>query len=307
VVAVKIVRRQRTLRYPEEICVIREPPTGSGPLVAGPRAFAGVHTTTAVREFTAEYLAATREGMWAESRAALAPLGLDECKRVLDVGAGTGVLTRVLREEGAEVVALDADRGLVAAAGGERVVGDATRLPVRDGAVDLVVCQALLVNLPAPETAVREFARVAGERVAVVEPDNAAVTIESTVEAEPALARRARERYLRGIDTDASIGAARELFERAGLTAVEVRRYDHERTTEPPYTERDLESARRKASGAGLESDREAVLAGGTTPEEFAELRQAWRAMGRTVVEQMQAGEYRQTETVPFYVTVGRV
>jgi hypothetical protein len=32
-----------------------------------------------------------------------------------------------------------------------------------------------------------------------------------------------------------------------------------------------------------------------------------WRAMGRSVVEQMQAGEYRRAEVVPFHVTVGRV
>ena len=29
--------------------------------------------------------------------------------------------------------------------------------------------------------------------------------------------------------------------------------------------------------------------------------------MGRTVVDEMQAGEYRRVETVPFDVTVGRV
>jgi SAM-dependent methyltransferase len=261
-----------------------------------------------VRQFTADYLAATREGMWADSREALAPLALAGCERVLDVGAGTGELTRVLREEcPGEVVAVDADPGLLAHADGARVVGDALGLPFRDGAVDLVVCQALLVNLPDPERAVREFVRVASERVAAVEPDNAAVTVESTVDAEAALARRAREGYLAGVDTDAGLGAARELFGQAGLSGIEVRRYDHERTVVPPYSERDIESARRKASGAGLTDDRAELLAGGVTPEEFDDLRQEWRAMGRDVIAQMQAGEYRRCETVPFYVTVGRV
>ncbi|MDL0140052.1 SAM-dependent methyltransferase, partial [Halobacterium salinarum] len=37
------------------------------------------------------------------------------------------------------------------------------------------------------------------------------------------------------------------------------------------------------------------------------ELRAAWREMGRDVVAQMQAGEYVRRETVPFYVTVGRL
>jgi SAM-dependent methyltransferase len=261
-----------------------------------------------VREFTAEYLAATREGMWEDSRAALEPLALGSRDRVLDVGAGTGGLTRVLREECPDtVVALDADATLLSAVADPRVRGDATRLPVPDGAFDLVVCQALLVNLPEPAAAVREFARVSRGAVAAVEPDNSAVRIDSTVEAETRLDRRARELYLDGVDTDASLGAARTLFEECGLADLEVCRYDHERTVEPPYSERAVEAARRKASGEGLESDGEAVLAGGTTPEEFDDLRQAWRAMGRTVAEQMQDGRYRQREVVPFFVTVGQV
>jgi SAM-dependent methyltransferase len=261
-----------------------------------------------VREYTAEYLAATREGMWDDSRAALEPLALDRRERVLDVGAGTGELTRVLREEcTGTVVALDANADLLAATAGPRVRGEATRLPFPADTFDLVVCQALLVNLPDPAAAVREFARVAGGAVASIEPDNSAVRVNSTVEAETALARRARERYLDGVNTDASLGAARGLFEERGLSGVAVRRYDHERTVEPPYSERALEAARRKASGEGLESDRETVLAGGTAPEEFDDLRQAWREMGRTVAEQMQNGQYRHREVVPFYLTVGQV
>ena len=263
---------------------------------------------TAVREFTAEYLEATREGMWDDSQRALAPLDSDERECVLDVGAGTGELTRVLREEcPGTVVALDADARLLSAVADPRVRGDAIRLPFPDGAFDLVVCQALLVNLPDPEAAVREFARVSGGAVAAIEPDNSAVRVDSTVEAEAPLARRARELYLDGVGTDASLGAARTLFEDSGLSDVTVSRYDHERTVESPYTERAVEAARRKASGEGLDSDRGPILAGGTTPEEFDELRQRWREMGRTVAEQMGDGSYRRREVVPFYVTVGRV
>ena len=261
-----------------------------------------------MREFTAEYLAATREGMWADSREALRPLGLERCERALDVGAGTGELTRVLREESpGEVVAVDADTGLLTHVGRPSVVGDACRLSFADDSVDLAVCQALLVNLPDPERAVREFTRVASGRVAAIEPDNSAVTVDSTVEVEGPLARRARELYLAGVGTEASFGAARGLFDRVGLSDIVVKRYDHRRTVSPPYTERDIESARRKASGEGLSGDRAEVLAGGATPEEFDDLRAEWRAMGREVVAQMQDGEYRQRETVPFFVTVGQV
>jgi SAM-dependent methyltransferase len=261
-----------------------------------------------VRRFTAEYLEATREGMWDDSREALADLELATRERVLDVGAGTGELTGVLHEESpGTVVAIDADGSLLERVTSPRVLGDATRLPFHSGAFDLVVCQALLVNLPEPERAILEFVRASSDRVAVVEPDNSAVRIDSTVAAEPSLARRARQLYLDGVKTDAAIGAARALFEAAGLQDVTVRRYDHERWIEPPYSERALESARRKASGAGIEADRETILAGDTSPEEFDDLRQEWRAMGRQVTAQMQDAEYRQREVVPFYVTVGRV
>lgn len=261
-----------------------------------------------MRQFSAEYLQTTREGMWAESREALAPLALGDCERVLDVGAGTGALTRVLREEApGEVVALDADRGLLENVTDPRVRGDAMRLPFADDTFDCVVCQALLVNLPDPVAAVREFARVSRGRVAAIEPDNSAVSIDSTVEAEPVLARRARELYLQGVETDASLGAARGLFAESGLEDIVVGQYDHERTIEPPYDEYALSAAQRKASGEGLADDRETVLAGETTPEEFDALREEWRAMGRAVIGQMQSDEYRQREVVPFFVTVGEV
>ena len=261
-----------------------------------------------MRQFSAEYLEMTREGMWSRSRKELTPLVLEACERVLDVGAGTGALTRVLREETpGEVVALDADRGLLDSVADPRVRGDATRLPFADESFDLVVCQALLVNLPEPVEAVHEFARVSRGRVAAIEPDNSAVSIESTVEAEAPLARRARDLYLRGVETNASLGAARTVFADAGLDNIVLEQYDHERAIEPPYDEYALTAAQRKASGKGLTADRETVLAGDTTPEEFDVLRERWRSMGRAVIEQMQDGNYRRREAVPFFITVGTV
>lgn len=263
-----------------------------------------------MRRFSEAYLTATRAGMWTD-RGALTDLDLPGRRQVLDVGAGTGEFTRVLREEtdttAGRVVAVDADPALLGGVEPPRLLGDATRLPVCDDAVDLAVCQALLVNLGDPAAAVREFARVSADRVGAVEPDNNAVTVESTVNAEVRLAARARELYLQGSDVDPALGPTRGLFERAGLSGVTVRRYNHARTIEPPYSEKALESARRKASGAGLETDRETLLAAGLSPEAFDRLRGEWRAMGRQVIDQMRAGRYRRTETVPFYVTTGRV
>jgi len=264
-----------------------------------------------VREFSAEYLETTRQGMWADSRAALADLDLGGREHVLDAGCGTGELTSVLASEtGGEVVGADADPTLlqVARESAPVVAADATRLPFDADVFDLVVCQALLINLPDPVAAVAEFARVSSDLVAAVEPNNAAVTVDSTVKAEGPLARRARRRFLAGIDTDVTLGAdARELFAEAGIEAVSTTRYDHERVIAPPYSELDVEDARQKATGEGLASDRGTMLAGDTSEAEYERLREEWREMGRTVVAQMGDSEYERREVVPFFVTVGHV
>jgi SAM-dependent methyltransferase len=262
-----------------------------------------------VRRFSADYLSDTREGMWADSREALSDLDLRGCDRILDVGCGTGELTRVLREESdADVVGLDADAELLSSVPGPTVRGDATGLPFGTDSFDLVVCQALLINLPDPVAAVREFRRVASRRVAAVEPNNGAVTVQSTVDSEPRLARRARALFLDGVDTDVELGAdAADVLEAAGLEVVSTRRYDQELTVEPPYGERAVRAARRKATGEGLATDRETILDGRTTPEEYDALREQWREMGRAVVAQMGTDDYERRETVPFFVTVGRV
>lgn len=246
--------------------------------------------------------------MW-EDRGALAGLDLPGRRRVLDVGCGTGEFTRVLREESdATAVGLDADPALLAEVEPPRLVGDATRLPFRDGAFDLVVCQALLINLPRPGEAVEEFARVSSDLVAAVEPDNGAVRVDSTVEAEARLARRARSAYVAGVDSDVSLGSsAADLLEAAGLTDVATTRHVHRRTTEPPYDEADLAGAARKASGDRLADQRATLLAGDLTVAGYDALREAWREMGRDVAEQMREGVYEREESVPFYVTVGRV
>jgi SAM-dependent methyltransferase len=262
-----------------------------------------------MRRFDAEYLEHTRRGMWAESRDALSALDLPARDRVLDVGCGTGELTRVLREEtDGDVIGCDADPELLAHLAPPAVTGDAYRLPFPDDAFDLVVCQALLINLPDPERALAEFVRVSRDSVAVIEPDNGAVTIESTVSTEPPLAQTARRHYLSGIETNVALGSElRPLLSGVGLASIDVARYDHERTIEPPYSQQNLEAARRKASGRGLDDDRATMLSGELSVSEYDTLRERWREMGRTVVDQMRDSAYERTETVPFYVATGNV
>lgn len=269
-----------------------------------------------MREFTPEYLSRTRRGMWDDSRAALTDLHLDTRERVLDVGCGTGEFTAVLRgETDATVVGLDADRSLLTVArdrfeGSERagvglVGGAAGRLPFPDDAFDLVVCQALLVNLPEPAAILREFARVSSELVAAVEPVNGEVSVSSTVETEAALEAEARAAFIDGADTGVGGDWIRDAFESAGVRGVGTRRYHHEKRIEPPYSESDVRGARRKATAAGLadhETELRRALGGG-----YDDLRRRWRAMGRSVVEQMGADSYRRVEVVPFDVVVGAV
>jgi SAM-dependent methyltransferase len=180
-------------------------------------------------------------------------------------------------------------------------------LPLRENAADLVACQALLVNLPDPAAAVREFARVSADLVAAVEPDNAGVAVESTVDAESSLSATLREAYLAGVETDVALGeGVADLFREAGLSDVRTRRHYHEKRTEPPYDAAEIEGAKRKATGTVL-TDHERELRRVLSDSEYDELKRKWRAMGREAAEQVSSGEYRRVEVVPFDVTVGRV
>jgi ubiquinone/menaquinone biosynthesis C-methylase UbiE len=85
--------------------------------------------------------------------------------RVLDIGAGTGVASRVaLRRGAAEVVATDVAAGMLAHCdeGITRVVADAHTLPFPDARFDLAVAAFSLGHLHDPAMALRETRRVAG-------------------------------------------------------------------------------------------------------------------------------------------------
>ncbi len=251
--------------------------------------------------------------MWDHSRAALAPLELEDRELILDVGCGTGELSAVLSEEtDGTVVGVDRDRQLLEETTVPTVRADATDLPFESGIADLVVCQALLINLPDPSRAIAEFVRCSTDLVAAIEPDNSAVTVESTVPLERELATRARTHYIQGVNTDVTLGTVPELLRSHGrpdreVTDIHTRRYDHVRTIEPPYDRRAVEAAKRKATGSRIAQQRETLLAGGMGPDEYDTFRSSWREMGRSIVDDMQNGTYRRTETIPFYVTVGKI
>jgi SAM-dependent methyltransferase len=66
-------------------------------------------------------------------------LGLDAGATVLDLGAGTGTLTRALRERFARVLAVEPDEGMRARFDGEILAGSAEEIPLADGSVDAVL------------------------------------------------------------------------------------------------------------------------------------------------------------------------
>ncbi len=117
-------------------------------------------------------------GRWS---ARLAPLFLDFCggpsdsggpRRALDVGCGTGVLTKAIRARhgSATVIGLDPAREFIAhvsaeaAARGDRrswfCRGDAQGLPFADDSFDAALGLLILQQMPEPLRMVREMARV---------------------------------------------------------------------------------------------------------------------------------------------------
>jgi 2-polyprenyl-3-methyl-5-hydroxy-6-metoxy-1,4-benzoquinol methylase len=122
---------------------------------------------------------------WVVERLDLAP-----AHRVLDVGAGTGLIARAVAPHAASVVAVDltpdmleGGRAAALAAGLTNVQfrrGAVEALPVDGAAFDRVVCRWLIHHLATPADAVREMRRACapGGQVAVIDivaPDDAAV------------------------------------------------------------------------------------------------------------------------------------
>jgi SAM-dependent methyltransferase len=94
-------------------------------------------------------------------------------RRVLDLGCGTGHFTPWLAARADMAIALDRSPAMLrearARAGGSRLVlGDAERLPLRDGAVDVSLLVTTLEFLERPEQALLEVARVSERGLALL-------------------------------------------------------------------------------------------------------------------------------------------
>lgn len=109
---------------------------------------------------------------------ALDAAGVGPADRVLDLACGTGDLAEAAAARGARVLGVDFAREMLRGARRRRVratliQGDAAAMPVRDGAVDALVCGFALRNFSELECVLRESARVLapGGRIALLDVD----------------------------------------------------------------------------------------------------------------------------------------
>ena len=101
------------------------------------------------------------------------PAGL----RVLDAGCGNGEYLRGLRDRQVRAIGCDLSPGMLRAASHPALLNaDITALPVRDGAVDVVLAIHMLYHVPDRETAIRELRRVLAAGGTCIAVTNAAST-----------------------------------------------------------------------------------------------------------------------------------
>jgi ubiquinone/menaquinone biosynthesis C-methylase UbiE len=183
-----------------------------------------------------EFRAKARDEVEARD-AYLGLLGISAGERVLDVGCGSGVVTREIAKRvgpGGLAVGLDPSPGLLAVARelaqeaglGDRIEfreGSALELPCPDRSFDAVLCVTVLSHVPGGHAAIPELARVLrpGGRLGVFDLDT-----DMTVFTHP---DRALTRRIIAASSDATAvdgWLARRmplLFEQAGLEDVRVR------------------------------------------------------------------------------------
>jgi ubiquinone/menaquinone biosynthesis C-methylase UbiE len=175
----------------------------------------------------------------------LADLPLRRGARVLEVGCGTGPVTRVLAERSGvgEVVGIDPSPVFIEQArlrasalpNVSFVLGDGRSLPFADGSFDAVVCHTALCHIPGPALVIAEAQRVLtpGGTLAVFDGDYATTTVALEGSdplqacADAAIEALVHDRWL--------VRRLPALVREAGFELVRVRSHGYVETAEPGY------------------------------------------------------------------------
>ncbi|KUK14404.1 MAG: Methylase involved in ubiquinone/menaquinone biosynthesis [bacterium 42_11] len=110
---------------------------------------------------------------------AIALAEVEEGKRALDVGAGTGFITEGLIERGLVVVAMDRSKAMLKRMKKKfsdpyrviYLIGEAEDIPLLDGSFDYVFANMCLHHVENPDKAIREMVRVLKPRGKLVITD----------------------------------------------------------------------------------------------------------------------------------------
>ncbi len=225
---------------------------------------------------------------------------------IVDVGCGLGYLGYTYWKyfgRGGRYIGIDGNAKLIAdareaahdwAVDGEAefIKADAYALPLEDNAVDLALCQALLMHMERPTEALAEMIRITkpGGSIVCKEPDNlsAAMSVafwslpELSIE-EIFLSKRVsylanKGRIKLGRGDNAIALKLPHMMSQLGLTGVEIRINDKIHFLEPPYDSELQQDALAKIKKHHFDDDRrrtllqrerEEFIAGGGTDEEF--------------------------------------
>ena len=123
-----------------------------------------------------------RQAKWTEDfrKQIYRQVNLRHAKRVLEVGCGTGVIAKELKQKSeAKVIAVDIDEKMIEFAkrnitGVRFLVENAENMSMKDDYFDVVFCQYLFLWLENPKKVIKEMVRVCkkgGYVVALAEPD----------------------------------------------------------------------------------------------------------------------------------------
>jgi ubiquinone/menaquinone biosynthesis C-methylase UbiE len=191
----------------------------------------------------------------------LSELALPSAARALEVGCGTGAVTRALSELASvrEVIGVDPSPIFVEKARelGRSLphlsfrTGDARAIPFADGSFDLVLFHTTLCHIPDPEKALQEAWRVlrAGGWLAVFDGDYVTVTV--AIHAFDPLQRAVDAMVANFLENPWLARRLAYILRAMGFSVTSVRSHGYTQTTDPEYMLTIVDRGAELLAGAG--------------------------------------------------------